>query len=693
MKARGLLLLAILVPMAPLEAQDSNAAIPELRARVTRIRFFEGASKLPGVLERQYSSRFDSAATRSVYVEIGLAYPPASRSQSLRIECGYTAPNGASAGTAVIEVEADAGWELSVHAGGAGSGAPGGWAAGTYPVACRHGGKVIATGAFEIGGSKAVRTAATPPGGRTPPSPSAKPAGPASDPDARIPATLSGIPVGRLKAKVTAIRLFESGAEVPDREARTITASFDALTTRFINIELELQYPRVSRSTEFEIGCRFDGPDSTARTPTVRGSVDPGWAGSYHTAGWGARNRGMWPEGTYKVTCQGDGKTVAVSEFKVVKARAAVAALGASLTHLRFFQSLAERLPVETRRYGARFDARTARWIKAEFGLVYPPPAAVTNFAVECVFTFPDGTTRAVKSERRIPAGWTGSVHAQGIGQERPGGWPPGGYRVGCSSDGREFAAGNFEIFTADPVSTAGAQLRFSTRSGGIAGEPGASFEVAGFDTLFAEVSVPVRVAGDSTAFRCLLADPAGGHSDFSIEGEVRDRMLRGAGAIPPLDPPRLRGSYRMECRAGDRALVADRFTLTGKADLPAAGARVVSAALYEGADPAPDDEAVSDLSFSATRLRSLWLVALLDRAGDRSGGSFAYACKLVNSRNVALADTGPQGINLLPGDGVIVLRQRLTLRPNQRWAAARLTLSCASGGTPFVRSTVELTR
>ena len=693
MRVRSALLLAVLMPPAPLQAQDSTAAIPGLLARVTRIRFFEGASKLPGVLERQYTSRFDSAATRSVYVEIGLAYPPASRAQSLKIECGYTAPNGSSAGTAVIEVQADAGWELSVHAGGTGSDAAGGWAAGTYPVACRHGGKVIATGAFEIAGAKGTRTAATPSGGRAPPRPPAKPAGAVADPNARIPATLSGIPVGRLKAKVTAIRLFESGAEVPDREARVITATFDALTTRFINIELELQYPRVSRSTEFEIGCRFDGPDSTARTPTVRGSVDPGWVGSYHTAGWGARNRGMWPEGTYKVTCQGDGKTVAVSEFKVVKARAAVDALGASLTHLRFFQSLAERLPVETRRYAPRFDARTARWIKAEFGLVYPPPAAVTNFAVECVFTFPDGTTRAVKTERRVPAGWTGSVHAQGIGQDRPGGWPPGGYRVGCSSEGREFAAGNFEIFATDPAPTAGAQIRFSPRTGGAAGAPGSSFNLAGFDTLFAEVSVPVRAAGDSTAFRCLLADPAGAHSAFSIEGEAGDRVLFGTGAILPLDPPRLRGSYRMECRAGDRALGAERFTLTGKADLPAGDVRVVSSALYEGAEAAPDDESVSDVTFSATRLRSLWLVALLDRAGDLRGGTFAYACRLVNARNVALADTGPQGINLLPGDGVLVLRQRLALRPTQRWAAGRLVLTCASGGTQFVRSTVELTR
>ena len=420
----GRLLLALLLPLSPLGAQDSATAIPALGARVTRMRFFEGGKALPGVLERHYATRFDSTATRAVYVELGLAYPPAPSATTLRIECGYTAPSGAPAGTAVVVVEADAGWELSVHAGGTGSDAPGGWTPGNYQVACRHGGRVIATGAFEIG--RPAPAPVAPPAGKSVARAPVKPVASSNDANAKTPAVLSGIAVGPLKARVTAVRLFESGGEVPDRQDRVITTSFDALTTRFINIELELEYPRAARSIGFEIGCRFDGPDSTARTPTVRGSVDAGWIGSYHTAGWGARNRGMWPEGTYKVTCQGDGKTVVSSEFKVVRGRAAVEALGASLTHLRFFQSQAERLPVETRRYGTRFDARSARWIKTEFGLVYSSAPAPVIFSVECSYTFPDGTTRPVAIERRIPAGWTGSVHAQGIGNDRPGAWPAG---------------------------------------------------------------------------------------------------------------------------------------------------------------------------------------------------------------------------------------------------------------------------
>lgn len=692
MRKQDMLLVALLLPLAPLAAQDTTSAIPALGARVTRMRFFEGGKTLPGVLERHYGTRFDSAATRSVYVEIGLAYPPAPKATVVRIECGYTAPSGAAARTAVVDVQADAGWELSVHAGGAGADVPGGWAAGTYPVACRHGGKVVATGAFEIGRPAPAPAAAPSPAGRTP-RPPAKPTAPANDGNAKTPAVLSGAAVGTLKARVTAVRLFESGGEVPDRKDRVITSTFDALTTRFVNIELELEYPRAPRSIAFEVPCRFDGPDSTARIPTVRGSVDAGWVGSYHTAGWGARNRGMWPEGSYKVTCQGDGKTVATTEFKVVRGRAAVDALGASLTHLKFFQSQAERLPIETRRYGTRFDARSARWIKTEFGLVYSAAAAPVTFAVECTYAFPDGTTRPVKVERRIPAGWTGSVHAQGIGNDRAGAWPAGSYRVSCASDGRVFAAGTFEVVDADTPTAAGSTLRFLARKSGAASSAGTTFELGAFDSLLVEASVPVRAAADSTVFRCDVSDPAGTTSGFFFDGEVRDRVVRGIGPLAALDAPRLRGTYRVECRLGSRAVVADRFSVTGDPELPPVDARLVSMALYDGADTAPDDEAVADVTFSAARLRSLWMVALLDHPTDRGGTTFPYACRLLNARNVALADTGPQAVNVAAGDRAIVLRQRLILLPRQRWAAGRYSLTCASGGITFVRNTVELTK
>src|SRR5206468_4494511 len=110
--------------------------------------------------------------------------------------------------------------------------------------------------------------------------------------------TLGRAPFGGLKARVTAIRFFESGGELPDRRRRIVTRSFDALTTRYINLELELEYAPASRRTEFRVECRFDGPDATPRTPVIQAVVEKGWAGSFHTAGWGARQRGAWPAGT-----------------------------------------------------------------------------------------------------------------------------------------------------------------------------------------------------------------------------------------------------------------------------------------------------------------------------------------------------------------------------------------------------------
>lgn len=672
----------ILFLACPLVAQSDSSAIPPLGARVTRVRFFEGGTTPPSMLERRYAARFDSASARSIYVEIGLSYPPAPEPVSLRVECGYFAPGGQPAGTAVVPVQADQGWELSVHAGGAGGDTPGQWQAGTYAVACRLAGNVIATGTFDIAGPPVV--AAQPPP-KPAPKPAAKPAG------------KPPVPFGSLRAKVTTVRLFESGGEIPDRKNRVVTNTFDALTTRFINLELELTYPAARMRQQFEVPCQIEGPDSTERIPVVKIEVESGWVGSAHGTAWGARNRGMWPEGDYRVTCREQGQSVATTEFKVVKTPAAVAALDASLTHVRFFQSLGERLPIENRLSGTRFDGRTARWIKTEFGLVYPPVPAPVTFAVECVYTFPEGTMRPVTVERRVPASWTGSVHAQGVGFEEAGHWPPGTYNVSCKNEGREFAAGSFEVFdgSAPAAPTSGSSLRFFGKKANAAGPPAyaQTFEIGTFDTLYAEASVPSRSAGDSSAFRCAVTDPAGVTSGFSLNGEIRERALIGVGRVSPLEAPRIRGPYRVECRAGTRAIVADRFEVSGAAELPSLDARLVVSAFYEGAEVPPDDEAVPDVTFSAAKIRSLWLVALFDHPTDTGAGTFAYSCRITGARNTLVSDTGPQRVTVAEGDRAIMLRQRFAPRPRQRWAAGRYTVTCISGGATLFNSSLDLGR
>jgi hypothetical protein len=244
---------------------------------------------------------------------------------------------------------------------------------------------------------------------------------------------LGKAPFNRLKARATAIRFFESGGAATAAKDRVFSTRFDALTTRFINLELELEYPKAVQRTGFQVECRFEGREGKTRTLELTGMIEPGWTGSYHSGGVGSTERGQWAPGIYKVSCREEGQLVAAAQLEVVQAAAAVRALGAAVVQLKFFQSLAERLPIETRRYSTRFEARSARWIKTEFALVYPPVTAPVSFVVECAYVFPDQSVKRVRTERQIPAGWTGSVHVQGMAVEQ---WPVGRYAVSCWNNG-----------------------------------------------------------------------------------------------------------------------------------------------------------------------------------------------------------------------------------------------------------------
>jgi len=509
------------------------------------------------------------------------------------------------------------------------------------------------------------------------------------------PVTLGRGPFGGLKARVTAIRFFESGGRIPDAKSRVVTRRFDAFAARFINVELELEYPKASAPTEFQVSCRFEAPGTEPREAVVKGKVEPGWTGSYHTAGAGSGNRGTWSEGVYRVTCVEEGQVVATTSIEVVKRPPAVAALGATLTHFKFYQSLGERMPIESRRYGTRFDARFARWIKLEFGLAYPPLSAPVAFTIECAFRYPDGSAHPVTLTRRAQAGWTISVLSAGLGADRPGSWPNGTYQVSCRNEGQEFASGGFEVFGAGappPVATAlvpGTRLRFFPRPGAA----GDSFESGAFDTLFAEAAVPVRLAGDSTEFSCEVTDPAGIPMPFKLAALVADKSVTGTGAIALPGEPRMRGKYRVECRSGTKTSVAERFELVGKPDLPTADARVLGMALYEGGEETPDDESVAGTSFRATEVRSFWVEALLDHPSETTPGDLPVSCRIVDAKKAAFADTGMLSLPVDPGARWMLFRRRLTVFARKKWLPGRYTLSCAAGPVTFVTIGFDLTR
>jgi hypothetical protein len=374
-----------------------------------------------------------------------------------------------------------------------------------------------------------------------------------------------------------------------------------------------------------------------------------------------------------------------------------VRALGAALVSFRVYQSGAAQLPVEQRAYGNRFDARSTRWIKTEFALVYPAPAAATAFTVECAYVFPDRSAKRVVAQRVIPAGWTGSAHVQGIGSDSAGFWPVGRYAVSCWNNGERMAEAGFEVFDGGVPAASGVPLRFLAGSGADAAARD-SFALGSFEAIRLEAVVPQRVAGDSTALDCTLSDPAGIGSGFRVPGELRerDRALLAAGPVGSPETLRRRGSYRVSCRVGAREVASAGFRVTGTPELPGLDARLLRAALFAGDSLPPGDEAVEDVVWSAARLRSLWVVAELERA-PRGAAVLDYSCRITGPgpppRNPVVATTGPLRLEIPAGTPGILLRQRFLPAARQRWMPGRHQLRCESGGIAFLTQAFDLTR
>jgi hypothetical protein len=269
-----------------------------------------------------------------------------------------------------------------------------------------------------------------------------------------------------------------------------------------------------------------------------------------------------------------------------------------------------------------------------------------------------------------------------------------GSYRVSCRSDGREFGAASFDLVDGSVAAAKiqGATLVVFGRKGPLGGAPDRRFVAGTFDSLFAEATVPPRAAGDSTTLRCTAFDPLGGISSFDMPGAVRNRAVTGQGRIG-FEPPLARGWYSVECRINNRLTATERFEMTGPPELPALDARIIASGLFEGGEQPPDDEAVSDVLFSAGRVRSLWLVALFDHPTDTGTGPFNYSCKITGARNVLISDGGPQTVTVAPGDRAIVLRTRLPLAPRQRWTPGRYTVHCTGGNGTILTTRLDLTR
>lgn len=247
-------------------------------------------------------------------------------------------------------------------------------------------------------------------------------------------------------AKVVGFRFFPSDSGFPAVSERFFRATFDSATTKYINMELEVDYPAAPGALEFSLTCRYEGPNGYLATPDLIGKITAGWSGSYHVNGWGSKVRGTWKTGTYNVSCREGTTLVASGSFQVTKGLYDIPAIRATVTGLRMFEGPKEVPELKTRQYTATFKNNVTRRVYFELGLDYPSIGGPATFPIECRYDFPDDRSFSVSVSASVQQGWTGSYHAGNVGYDETGKWVVGQYNVSCRFEGRVIAKRGFKI-------------------------------------------------------------------------------------------------------------------------------------------------------------------------------------------------------------------------------------------------------
>ena len=134
---------------------------------------------------------------------------------------------------------------------------------------------------------------------------------------------------------------------------------------------------------------------------------------------------------------------------KPVKAAAAgaIPELGAEVIDLKFYEEGVENIPQGQRTYRTFFDRSATRYVRWELRLKYPAPGRRVDFAIEAVWTGPDGSDIIRHTYNGFAgANWTSSYHDKAWGWDEPGRWSPGAYTIRLYHGGREIASGSFKV-------------------------------------------------------------------------------------------------------------------------------------------------------------------------------------------------------------------------------------------------------
>jgi len=122
--------------------------------------------------------------------------------------------------------------------------------------------------------------------------------------------------------------------------------------------------------------------------------------------------------------------------------------LQARIVNVRFFESPKDMPAIGSRVYSTRFQSSSARYINWELELSFNSPGENLKAPIQIVWhgTNDEELTRQ-ETNFDINSGTNSSRHAWGWGQQTPGYWKPGTYKLEFFDGGQKVASGAFEVY------------------------------------------------------------------------------------------------------------------------------------------------------------------------------------------------------------------------------------------------------
>ena len=121
---------------------------------------------------------------------------------------------------------------------------------------------------------------------------------------------------------VSDLLFFESGYDTPPYEERLYATRLAEDSTRYVNWELNIDYPEPGDRIYFDIDAVWYGPDDDVLYEDTfeDAYLEADWAGSYHSMGYGARQPGLWEAGEYTVDLYVQDEWLAGGSFEIAEA-------------------------------------------------------------------------------------------------------------------------------------------------------------------------------------------------------------------------------------------------------------------------------------------------------------------------------------------------------------------------------------